>query len=53
MSAETVIAITDLRQSYGAKTAVNGLSLAVRRGEVFGVLGLTEPDEGPTARAAV
>jgi len=39
MNAETVISITDLRKSYGGVPAVDGVSLAVSRGEVLGVLG--------------
>jgi len=34
-----IIEITDLRKSYGPTVAVDGISLRVRRGEVFGVLG--------------
>ncbi|MCP3804878.1 ABC transporter ATP-binding protein [Allokutzneria sp. A3M-2-11 16] len=39
MENEVVVSIRDLRKSYGAKVAVDGISLDVRRGEVFGVLG--------------
>ncbi len=56
-----VVAIDDLRKTYGGTVAVAGLSLRVRRGEVFGVLdpngagktttvecvaGLRRPDSG-------
>jgi len=56
-----MLCLTDLRKSFGAITAVDGLSLEVRRGEVFGLLGpngagksttlsmcigLLEPDSG-------
>jgi ABC-2 type transport system ATP-binding protein len=34
-----VIEITDLHKSYGSVRAVDGISLTVERGEVFGVLG--------------
>ena len=34
-----VIRVTDLRKSYGATRAVDGVSFEVRRGEVFGLLG--------------
>jgi ABC-2 type transport system ATP-binding protein len=34
-----VIEMTDLHKSYGSVRAVNGISLTVERGEVFGVLG--------------
>uniref|UniRef100_A0A832I2X8 ABC transporter ATP-binding protein n=1 Tax=Eiseniibacteriota bacterium TaxID=2212470 RepID=A0A832I2X8_UNCEI len=37
--AEAVIETTGLRKRFGAKTAVEDLSLVVRRGEVFGFLG--------------
>ncbi len=36
---ETMIDIEDLQVRYGALTAVDGLSLQVRRGEIFGMLG--------------
>jgi ABC-2 type transport system ATP-binding protein len=36
---EAVIAVTDLRKSYGAVEAVRGVSLEVLRGEVFAFLG--------------
>jgi ABC-2 type transport system ATP-binding protein len=36
---ESVIETRGLRKEFGAKTAVAGLSLSVRRGEVFGFLG--------------
>ena len=35
----TVIEIRDLRKSYGDFVAVNGISLEVNKGEVFGLLG--------------
>jgi ABC-2 type transport system ATP-binding protein len=34
-----VVEIVDLRKTYGDRVAVDGLTLRVRRGEVFGVLG--------------
>ena len=37
--AEPVIRVHDLRKSYGATRAVDGVSFEVRRGEVFGLLG--------------
>ena len=37
--AEHVIEISHLTKQYGSKTAVNDLSLSIRRGEVFGLLG--------------
>ncbi|MFB9905373.1 ABC transporter ATP-binding protein [Allokutzneria oryzae] len=39
MENEVVVSVRDLRKTYGAKVAVDGISLEVRRGEVFGVLG--------------
>jgi ABC-2 type transport system ATP-binding protein len=36
---DTVIEVTDLRKRYGDVTAVDGVSLSVARGEVFGVVG--------------
>ena len=35
----TILEIDKLQVRYGALTAVDGLSLQVRRGEVFGMLG--------------
>ncbi|MEU9410477.1 ABC transporter ATP-binding protein [Streptomyces sp. NPDC048281] len=35
----TVIEVTDLRKSYGGRTVVDGVSLAVEEGEIFGILG--------------
>lgn len=34
-----VIEVDGLRKSYGGKVAVDGVSLAVRRGEIFGIAG--------------
>ena len=39
MSTDVMVAIEDLRVRYGALEAVAGLSLEVRRGEIFGLLG--------------
>jgi len=36
---ELMIEANDLRRSFGAKEAVQGISLSARRGEVFGLLG--------------
>ena len=36
---EAIISIRDLTKRYGQKTAVDRLSLDIRRGEVFGLLG--------------
>ncbi|MEV6766611.1 ABC transporter ATP-binding protein [Streptomyces sp. NPDC051105] len=35
----TVIELTDLRKSYGGRAIVDGVSLAVEEGEIFGILG--------------
>lgn len=39
MSVDPVLQTTDLRKEYGDKVAVEGLTLRVERGEVFGFLG--------------
>jgi ABC-2 type transport system ATP-binding protein len=36
---ETVVAVTELRKSYGDTAVVDGISFEVRRGEIFGLLG--------------
>jgi ABC-2 type transport system ATP-binding protein len=36
---DTVIAVRDLRKSYGEVRAVDGVTFDVRRGEIFGLLG--------------
>ncbi len=36
---EAVLEVTDLRKQYGETVALNGVSLTVQRGEVFGLLG--------------
>ena len=38
-SAQTVIELTDVVKAYGSKTAVNGISLQIRAGEIFAFLG--------------
>ncbi|MFF4900790.1 ATP-binding cassette domain-containing protein [Streptomyces sp. NPDC001068] len=35
----SVIEVTDLRKSYGGRAVVDGVSLAVQEGEIFGILG--------------
>ncbi|MGW7427357.1 ABC transporter ATP-binding protein [Streptomyces sp. NPDC054813] len=35
----SVIEVTDLRKSYGGRAVVDGVSLAVEEGEIFGILG--------------
>ena len=61
MKDTVIIRTEDLTKTYGTKTAVNHLSLEIRRGEIFGLLGpngagktttilmllgLTEPTQG-------
>jgi ABC-2 type transport system ATP-binding protein len=53
MSEEPVIEIHDLRKSYGETLAVNGITLSVRRGEVFGVLGPNGAGKTTTVEMAV
>lgn len=36
---ENILEVRDLTKRYGDKTAVNGMSFTVKRGEVFGILG--------------
>jgi ABC-2 type transport system ATP-binding protein len=36
---ETVVSVQDLRVRYGTTVAVDGISLNIRRGEIFGILG--------------
>jgi ABC-2 type transport system ATP-binding protein len=36
---EAVLAVNDLRKAYSAMVAVDGISLQVQRGEIFGLLG--------------
>jgi ABC-2 type transport system ATP-binding protein len=36
---DTVVSVRDLRVRYGATVAVDGISLDIRRGEIFGILG--------------
>ena len=61
-----VIEVTDLRKRYGDRVAVDGVSLSVEEGEIFGILGpngagktttvesiagLRAPDHGSDPRA--
>ncbi|MEW9897911.1 ABC transporter ATP-binding protein [Chitinivorax sp. PXF-14] len=39
MSGDNVIDVTSLTKRYGARSVVNGLTMQVRRGEIFGFLG--------------
>lgn len=53
MTTDSVIEITELRKAYGGTTAVDGVSLTVRRGEVFGVLGPNGAGKTTTVETAV
>lgn len=53
MTTDTVIELENLRKSYGGTTAVDGISLVVRRGEVFGVLGPNGAGKTTTVELAV
>jgi ABC-2 type transport system ATP-binding protein len=37
--AEAILKVKDLRKVYGDKTAVDGISFEVKKGEIFGILG--------------
>jgi ABC-2 type transport system ATP-binding protein len=37
--ADTIVEVKKLKKLYGNKTAVNGISFEVKRGEIFGILG--------------
>jgi len=47
---QPAIALQDLAKSYGAVNAVRGISLDVRRGEIFGFLGLNGAGKTTTIR---
>jgi ABC-type multidrug transport system ATPase subunit len=53
MTTEPVIEISDLRKAYGGTTAVDGVTLTVRRGEVFRVLGPNGAGKTTTVETAV
>ncbi len=38
-AAEPAVEVSELRYSYGARTAIDGVSFAIARGEIFGLLG--------------
>ncbi len=50
---ETVLRTRDLVKQYGTRTAVNGLNLAVGRGEIFGFLGPNGAGKTTTIRMAL
>jgi ABC-2 type transport system ATP-binding protein len=51
--AETAIHLDDLRVQYGSFTAVNGLSLEIRKGELFGLLGPNGAGKSSTIRVLI
>jgi ABC-2 type transport system ATP-binding protein len=50
---DTVLGARDLVKHYGTRTAVNGLNLAVRRGEILGFLGPNGAGKTTTIRMAL
>jgi len=48
-----MLRLTDLRKAFGGITAVDGLSLEVRRGEVFGLLGPNGAGKSTTIGMAI
>ncbi|MEZ6197702.1 MAG: ATP-binding cassette domain-containing protein [Planctomycetota bacterium] len=53
MSEEIVLETRDLVRRFGAVTAVDGLSLRIRRGDVYGFLGLNGSGKTTTLRCAL
>ena len=49
MDMETLIETKGLTKQYGPITAVDGLNLSIRRGEVFGLLGFNGAGKTTTA----
>jgi len=48
-----MLTLTDVRKSFGKTTAVDGLSLSVRKGELFGLLGPNGAGKSTTVSLAV
>ena len=48
-----MLKLTDIRKSYGSIVAVDGLTLEIRRGEVFGLLGPNGAGKSTTVALAV
>lgn len=48
-----VVEITDLRKTYAGRAVVDGVSLAVERGEIFGVLGRNGAGKTTTVECAL
>jgi ABC-2 type transport system ATP-binding protein len=50
MTADNTIVVSDLTRKFGAFTAVDGISFAVERGEIFGFLGANGAGKSTTIR---
>jgi ABC-2 type transport system ATP-binding protein len=44
---EYILKVNNLTKSYGERKAVNGISFAVKKGEILGFLGLQSADLVP------
>jgi ABC-2 type transport system ATP-binding protein len=50
---DEVLSVRGLRKTYGKLTAVNGIDLSVRRGEIFGLLGPNGAGKSTTVECAL
>lgn len=50
---EPIVQVTDLRQTYGATVAVDGISFNVRRGEIFGIVGPNGAGKSTTVESLI
>ncbi len=50
---DEVLSVRGLRKTYGKLTAVDGIDLAVRRGEIFGLLGANGAGKSTTVECAL
>lgn len=48
-----MLTLTNIRKAFGAIVAVDGLSLSVKRGEVFGLLGPNGAGKSTTVSLSV